>query len=640
MRRKNIRQNLIVFVASSVYGNEDLLESLYKVLTKIGFKVWMSYKGMLPVTPGKTNAEICLDAVENADCFIGILTGRSGSGKEPGEKSIFHKEVKKAIELNKPRWFLVHHDVIVSREVLRPLLRKGIKFLPSNIIKDEEVLETYDLIHKPRKGFYKDTDRWIQEYRTIDEAEKYIRTQLERHFDFITRIDSLIQEGRSESIEFLKSWSDFDTVIKTICAFLNSKGGKIVFGLDYSGKIIGLEIGESVKSEFLKVLNRKISPKPIVHIEINSYLVKGKQIDTLDVPEGPNKPYTYAGRTFVRIGDSVHEVTSKESERLVEIIPSLGRSHWESLPTRGISIDDLDQQEIIRTIEIAKEEKLTSNFRNGSVKEILKYLNLLDRDIPTNAAVILFGKEPHRVFPQICIHCVQFAGTDRTDMLQLLPFEGNLFSLLAQAVTFLETNIPRHIGTRTKNIIRESTSVIPAEAWREALINALCHRDYIHINGRINIALYKDHLEIWNNGVLPSGMTLEELKQNHTSRPTNPTIARVFYLRGLTELIGCGTNRIVDSCVRAGLPEPIYSLHSGGFEVKFPMIPPFVLNKRQTDLLKRINIGQRVTLADYRKKEGRKVRERQAREDLRQLAKHGYLRKEGKGRATHYIRIK
>jgi len=639
-----MKHNLIVFVASSVYGNEDLLERFYKVLTEIGFEVWMSYKGKLPVVPGKTNPEICLDAVEKADCFIGILTGRSGSGKDPGEKFIFHKEVEKAIALNKPRWFLVHHDVSIAREALRPLLEKGTEFQPSNVIKDKEVLEIYDLIHKPKRGFYKDTDRWIQEYRTVYEAAEYVQTQLKRYFESITWIiNSLIQEGQSETTKFLKSWSDFDTTVKTVCAFLNSKGGRIIFGLNNSGKVIGLEVDENVKNKFIVDLKREISPKPIVHIDSNIYVIKGKQVVILDVPEGAgvDKPYTYSGRTFVRIGTSVQEVTSEKPEHLAKMIPSRGKSHWESLPASGISIDDLDQQEIIHTIEMARKERLMSNFGDKSVKGILRYLNLLVGDTPTNAAVILFGKEPHRVFPQICIHRVQFAGTDRIDILQLPPpFEGNLFSLLNQAVTFLETNIPRRIGTRKKNIIRKSNSIIPAQAWREALINALCHRDYTHIDGRINIALYKDRLEIWNSGKLPPGMTLEALKQTHASRPTNPTIARVFYLRGLTELIGCGTNRIVDSCIRAGLPEPIYSIHSGGFEVKFLMFPPFVPNKRQNNLLKRLKIRGSITLTEYQKKEGKKVRERQGREDLRQLTDHGYLRKEGKGRATHYIRIK
>lgn len=639
MDQENMGHNPIVFVASSIYGNEDILEHFYKILTKISFEVWMSYKGKLPVTPGKSNAEICLDAVEKADCFIGILTGRSGSGKDPGEKFIFQKEVEKAIELNKPRWFLVHHDVAVAREVLRPLLKRGVKFQPSNVIKDEEVLEIYDLIHKPSRGFYKDIDRWIQEYRTIDEAKNYVQTQLKRYFSSITWVDSLIQEGRSETTEFLDSWSDFDVAVKTVCAFLNGKGGRVIFGLNHSGKIIGLEADKDTKSKFIEDLNRTIFPRPI--FDINSYVIQGKQIVILEIPEGGNKLYTYSGRTFVRIGASVQGVSGRKHELLAEMIPSLGKSHWESLPASGISIGDLDQQEIIHTIEMARKERLISNFRDKSVKRILEYLNLLVGDIPTNAAAILFSREPHRVFPQICLHCVQFAGTDRTHMLQLPhPFGGNLFSLLDQAVTFLETNLPVHIETREKRIIRESTFLVPKEAWAEALINALCHRDYTHINGRINIALYKDCLEIWSSGELPSGMTLEVLKQNHTSRPTNPIIARVFYLRGLTELIGRGTNRIVDSCVRDGLPEPIFSHHSGGFEVKFPMVPPFTPNERQTDLLKRINIGQGITLADYRKKEGGKVRERQAREDLRQLTDHGYLRKEGKGRATRYSRIK
>ena len=396
-----------------------------------------------------------------------------------------------------------------------------------------------------------------------------------------------------------------------------------------------MEIEESDTSDFLEALNKEISPNPSVLV--SSYVIKNKQIIILDVPEGANKPYVYSGRSFVRIGVSVKELKIKKNAR----VSPLEKPYWESLPATGISIEDLDHHAILRMIGTAKKERLASNFKGASVKEILKYLNLLANDVPTNAAFVLFGKEPHRVFPQICIHCVQFAGKDRTNMLELPPpFEGNLFSLLDQAKNFLEAKLPRIIKTRANNIIRESTFLIPIEAWQEALINALCHRDYLDITGRINISLFKDRLEIWNNGKLPSGMSLEMLKQNHTSRPTNPIIAKIFFLSGLIDAVGRGTNRILDSCVRAGLSEPTFSLHSGGIEVKILMVSPFTQNKRQAALLKRINIGESITLTDYRKQEGKTIKERQAREDLRQLTDHGYLRKERRGRATRYIRIK
>lgn len=357
----------------------------------------------------------------------------------------------------------------------------------------------------------------------------------------------------------------------------------------------------------------------------------------MDVPEGIDKPYVFSGSAFIKKGISVKKIGPEEYEKIS--VPS--KPHWEFIKANGVTVDDLDHEEIIQTVEEAKKERLATDFKYESVKDILEYLNLLAKNIPTKVAVILFGKNTGRIFPQNCIHCVKFAGTDRKNMLQLLPpFEGNLFSLLRKAVTFIESNLPRHIETREKNIMRKSTFLIPKEAWLEALINALCHRDYLDITGRINVSLYKDRLEIWNKGELPVGMKIEELKQNHASRPINPIIAKVLFLRGFIDTVGRGTNRIVESCVTVGLPEPIYSLHSGGFETKLLMTKPLMLNKRQTDLLKRIKVKQTTTLAEYRMREGKKVQERQAREDLRQLVEDRYLRKEGKGRATRYIRIK
>lgn len=147
MRKESKAQRkLTIFVASTVYGIQELLDRIYEGLTKKGFDVWMSYKGTVPVSPGKTNPELCLEAVERADCFVGILTGRSGSGKDKKMLSILNNEMKRAIDLDKPRWFIVDHDVQVARQALKPVLKEGAEFVSSVIIQDAEVIEMFDLI--------------------------------------------------------------------------------------------------------------------------------------------------------------------------------------------------------------------------------------------------------------------------------------------------------------------------------------------------------------------------------------------------------------------------------------------------------------------------------------------------------------
>lgn len=103
----------------------------------------------------------------------------------------------------------------------------------------------------------------------------------------------------------------------------------------------------------------------------------------------------------------------------------------------------------------------------------------------------------------------------------------------------------------------------PLDALRESLVNAICHRDYIPHGGSIDLAIYDDSLEIWNNGELAFGLTVDQLKQNHKSLPWNPIVANVFYRRGMVESWGRGTQRIVELCTRAGLPEPVYFEQAG-----------------------------------------------------------------------------
>ncbi len=112
-------RKLKLMVSSTVYGIESLLDQIYAILTGYGYEVWMSHKGTLPLDPHKTAFENCLSAVDSCDVFLGIITGRYGSGRVPGQASITHQEVVRAVESQKLRWFLVHYDVTIARQLLQ-----------------------------------------------------------------------------------------------------------------------------------------------------------------------------------------------------------------------------------------------------------------------------------------------------------------------------------------------------------------------------------------------------------------------------------------------------------------------------------------------------------------------------------------
>jgi hypothetical protein len=186
-------RRLRILVSSVVYGYEDFLESIYAILGNFGYEVLMSHNGTIPIDPDISALSSCLKAVEDCDVFLGIILPRYGSGKEEGHPhSIVHREAIRAIELNRPRWFLVHEHVAIARQLLGPyrddskkprfLLKRGIPFQPTAILHDLRVLELYELAMrhdipevKDRKG------NWVQTYGTDEDARLFATAQFRRY---------------------------------------------------------------------------------------------------------------------------------------------------------------------------------------------------------------------------------------------------------------------------------------------------------------------------------------------------------------------------------------------------------------------------------------------------------------------------
>jgi hypothetical protein len=183
---------LRILVSSVVYGYEDFLESIYAILGNFGYEVLMSHNGTIPIEPDISAMSSCLEAVEKCDVFLGLILPRYGSGKEEGQPhSIVHREAIKAIELNKPRWFLVHEHVAIARQLLLPyrdeskkpqfVLKPGIEFQATAVLSDLRVLELYELAMrhdipevKDRKG------NWVQTYGTDEDARLFANAQFRR----------------------------------------------------------------------------------------------------------------------------------------------------------------------------------------------------------------------------------------------------------------------------------------------------------------------------------------------------------------------------------------------------------------------------------------------------------------------------
>jgi len=388
----------------------------------------------------------------------------------------------------------------------------------------------------------------------------------------LSELEKLVGGGESGRVEFKRSTGQRTQGAKAVCAMLNGAGGFVLFGVSDKGKLAGQAVSESTLNEIANEL-AKIEPPAFPDTE--AVPIGGdRSVVVLRVPGGGG-PYTYDGRPYVRSAATTRIMPQRQYERLL-----LERMHasrrWENQLAHGLTIKDLDRTEIVRTVDEAIRRQRLEDPGARGVRNLLAGFGLIEKGELLNAAVVLFCKRerlmPH--YPQCALRMARFRGTDKSEFLDNRQEQGNAFDLLQRAQRFFRDHLPV-AGRVLPNVFeRVDDPLYPPAALREALANALCHRDYSIPGGAVSIAIYDDRLEVASTGSLPFDLTPEDLLRPHTSRPWNPLIAQVFYRRGLIEAWGRGTLKMRDLTEAAGLPAPEFDCHSGEVLVRFRRSSP------------------------------------------------------------------
>jgi predicted HTH transcriptional regulator len=220
------------------------------------------------------------------------------------------------------------------------------------------------------------------------------------------------------------------------------------------------------------------------------------------------------------------------------------------------TLEDIDTTKVSDFVRAARAKRGFKLQESAAVDEVLVHLNLMKEDRITNAAILLFGKEPQRFFINSEVRCVHFHGTIvEKPIPSYKVFKGDVFELVDQAVDFILSKLDYSVGTRSQEISIPGKYEIPKEIVTEAIVNAVAHRDYTN-NGSIQVMLFSDRLEVINPGALPLGWTIEKLKTLHTSVPANPLLAEPMYLKGYIERLGTGTADIIRIARENNLQEP------------------------------------------------------------------------------------
>jgi predicted HTH transcriptional regulator len=245
---------------------------------------------------------------------------------------------------------------------------------------------------------------------------------------------------------------------------------------------------------------------------------------------------------------------------------------FDAAPCPKATLADLDAERMRIFVSRARRARAFPLPEEATPEELLTHLNLLDDGRPTHAAVLLFGKQPQRFLISSEVKCAHFHGTEAAKPIPSYQvYKGTVFELVDQAVDFVMSKISLAVGTREQSTQAPVAYEMPLEVVREAIVNAVAHRDYTS-SGSVQVMLFADRFEVWNPGALPPSITLEMLRQPHGSVPGNPLLAEPLYLAKYIERMGTGTGDMITRCREAMLPEPQFA-QTDGFVVSLGRRP-------------------------------------------------------------------
>jgi len=392
----------------------------------------------------------------------------------------------------------------------------------------------------------------------------------------------------TQNIEYKSAWRD--EYLKWICGFANANGGTIFIGKDDHGNTVGLADAKKLLEE----IPNKV--KDVLGILVDVNLHESKQGDYLEIIVEPYpNAVNYKGQYHYRSGSTKQELKGAALDKF--LLQKKGK-RWDGVPLPKVSVVDLKQAtfEFFRKRGF-KNKRLSEDSLTDSNEHLLENLNLTENGYLKRAAILLFHPDPEKFFTGAYIKIGYFEADD--DLRFQDEVHGNLFDQVERTMEILFSKYFKALISY-EGIHRVETFEYPEEAVREALLNAIAHKDYSG-SSPIQISVYKDKVMIWNEGQLPENWTVEKLLVKHPSIPYNPDIANAFFRSGYIEAWGRGFSKMSNQCLAAGLPHPLYSYETSGFWVVFRKD---IVN---TDYLQSLGLNDRQIKAIFYTKEKGKI---------------------------------
>ena len=435
--------------------------------------------------------------------------------------------------------------------------------------------------------------------------------------------------SETQNIEYKSSWRD--EFLREICGFANAQGGTLFIGKDDDGNIVGVKNSKKL----LEDLPNKITA--ILGIVTDVNLHETEQGDYIEiVVEAQPNPVNYKGEYHFRSGSTKQELKGTALDKF--LLKKQGK-HWDSVQIPNVSIADLKQETFnFFRKQAVKSKRLDDNVLTDSNELLLENLKLTDNGHLKRATLLLFHPDPEKFVTGAYVK-IGYFETD-SDLIFQDEIHGNLFEQVEKTIDLLFTKYIKALISY-EGIYRVETYEYPKEAIREAIHNAIAHRDYTG-GMPIQISVYKDKIMIWNYGELPNGWTSEYLLEKHSSQPHNPDISNAFFRVGYIEAWGRGMDKMKNQCIEAKIPIPTISAKGHDFwivfrkDIYFPeYLKKLDLSERQIDALLYFKSKGEIVNSEYQTHF--KVAERTARYDLTDLVKKNLLIKTGDKKSAKYL---
>jgi ATP-dependent DNA helicase RecG len=445
---------------------------------------------------------------------------------------------------------------------------------------------------------------------------------------------------RGPQLEFKSETTTPTKLAEILVAFANAAGGTLLVGVDgRSGRPRGLKDPDAALDRALEAALAADPPLIIPMPRIEE--VEGKPLLVVTVPPGLPHVYSYKGKYLVRDGARNLPLDPRQLRRLMM---ERGAVSFEALVPDGARLEDVDWDKAGAYLAglggMPAADREEALLRRGCLAQTGGGLR------PTYAGLLLFGREPQRWAPSAGILVARYAGIAMDDRFLKEEIGGTLPEQIRRAEAFVTANMRR--GVRLQGLARVEEAEYPAEAVREAIVNAVAHRDYQIRGDEIRIFMFADRIEFYSPGRLPGHVTVDNLVEERYSR--NETIVQILSDMGFIERLGYGIDRMIRLMADAGRPTPRFEETAAGFQVT--LVGPgealvdqgagarpwrhLGLNERQELALAYLAEHERITNREYQEL-CPDVSPETIRRDLADLVQKDLLLKIGKKRATYYI---